>query len=451
MKALTPHDAAARAADLKKMRGDEKVRLDRIRDYLSNDPSLTWLPTGVPEEVRALAKLARVNMLKLVVDSVVQSLYVDGYTSATSPDAARGVWEIWQRNRMDARQIGIHRAAASYGAAYGIATPGDPVPVLRGASPRNCTAAYGDDEHWPEYVLERRRSGRWWLYDSGHAYPMKESDDSGALVLDGKAQRHGLDVCPVVRFLPTEDLDEPVVGEVEPLFVLQDQINVTTFLLLVAQHYGAHKQRYILGWMAKNEEERLKTAAGKLWTIPKKPGEVEVGEFDQTDLKGYIESREATLRHLAVISQTPANELLGQIVQVSAEALDAVNASNARKITERQTVLGEGHEQLLGQAGTLHGIALDPLAEVNWRDTEQRRLPTVVNALAVLAEKVGVPVEQLWEMVPGVSQSQVRRWRAATGDDQDREATGPDATDEGLERTNQPAAEVTESDLEEAA
>ncbi|GAB3115665.1 hypothetical protein GCM10027160_23340 [Streptomyces calidiresistens] len=412
--ALTTSETEDAARDLLRMRGAERPRLEQIRTYLTGDPTLTWLPQGVPQEVRALAAISRVNIVKLVADSTVQSMYVDGYTSAA---ADKRIWEIWQRNRMDRKQIGVHRAASVYGAGYVTVLPGKPVPVMRPHSPRYLTAAYGDDDDWPVYGLLHRGGPKWRLFDDQHVHELEtSSDDGNRLVHKGKFE-HEQDVCPIVRYLATEDLDDPVVGEIEPLFQLQDQINITTFLLLVAQHYGAHKQRYILGWMAKSEEQKLKVAASTLLTIPRKPGDVEVGEFAATDLSGYIESREATLRHLAVISQTPANELLGQLVQLSAEALDAVNASNQRKITERQTVIGEAHEQALGQAGSLLGIPVDPFAEIAWKDTERRKLPTVVAALAVLAEKLGVPERELWQMVPGVSQSQTRRWEAAAGHD----------------------------------
>ena len=66
---------------------------------------------------------------------VCQSMYVDGYRVAKTADNAPA-WELWQRNRMDARQIGVHRAGLAYGASYVTVLPGDPVTVMRGISPR---------------------------------------------------------------------------------------------------------------------------------------------------------------------------------------------------------------------------------------------------------------------------------------------------------------------------
>ena len=440
--ALSPAAAQGAAQDLLKMAGRERLRLDRIRDYIKGDVRFTWLPSGAPREIQALATLARVNILRLVPQSETQSLYVDGY-SRQDKDAAAKVWDVWQRNQWDARQLGVYRAASTYGAAYGITLPGEPVPVLRAASPRHLTAAYGDDDVWPEMALEKRRNGQWKLYDKTSVYTLYLGQ--GGFTWQ-RTESHGLPVCPVVRYVPTEDLDDPICGSVEPLLALQDQINLTTFLLLVAQHYGAHGQRYIIGWLA-SAQDRAKASASRFLTIPKKPSEISVGEFDQVDLKPYLDSREATMRHLAVISQTPANELLGQIVQVSAEALDAVNASNDRKLIERETSLGEGHEQLLGLAGTMIGVNEEPLAEMQWRDTAARRLGLVVSALAVLAEKLSVPVEELYSMVPGVSQTTVERWIAARQGDPDAAA---EAADQGPQEEAAQGAPAPPA-LEEAA
>ena len=118
------------------------------------------------------------------------------------------------------------------------------------------------------------------------------------------------------------ELDDEVRGKIEPLMPIQDQIDLTTFELLVAQHYGAFRQLYILGWTAESEAQQLKASAARLWTFEDSKDEMAVGEFAQTDLKGYLDSREASLRHAATISQAPAHELLGQTVNLSAEALE---------------------------------------------------------------------------------------------------------------------------------
>ena len=414
---LTEDQVVERVKMLQEVRDADRSRLDRIHDYMRNQQWFDWLPRVLPEELRKLAKVSRVNMLQFVVNAAVQNLYVDGYRAPREADDVPA-WEIWQRNKMDARQIGVHRAAVAYGASYVTVLPGDPVPVMRGASPRNMTVVYGSDDDWPQFALERRRNGEWRLMDAEAVYVVEIDDRNrnadGISLL--AVEEHGAGVTPVIRYRETDDLDDEVVGVVEPLIDLQDQINITTFGLHVAQHYGAFRQRWIVGWMAENQEEQLKAQASKLWTFEDSPSEIQLGEFEQTDLKGYLESREATLRHLSTVSQTPAHELLGQLVNLSAEALAAAEASHRRAITEYQTVMGESHEQSLGLGGELLGVETDPLAFARWRDTESRALGMVIDALGKAVQMLGIPPQELWDRAAdalGASQQELERWKAA--------------------------------------
>lgn len=420
---LNANRAVDQARQMVDWRNQERDRLHRIYGYLRGTQQHVWLSSSVPSEVRRMADMSRINVVKLVVDAVVQSLYVDGFR-APKANADVPAWDLWQRNRMDARQMGIHRAASAYGAGYLTVLPGDPVPVFRGVSPRNMTAVYGEDPDWPIWALEKRRTkagSLWRLFDDEAIYWVGEEPDGM-----GRSQwtfisseLHAAGVCPVVRFPDTEDLDDDGVrGEVEPLIPVQDQINLTTFALLVAQHYGAFRQRYIIGWLAESETQKLKASASQLWTFEDSPDDVKVGEFDQTDLKGYIDSREASLRHLAIISQTPVNELVGTLVNLSADALAAARDAHHRKLDERKTVRGERWEQALSLGGSYIGAPTDPAAWVRWRDTEARSLSQTADALGKMADQLGIPRRALWERIPGVTQNELDEWErmASEGD-----------------------------------
>lgn len=419
---LSDDDVVQQVKMLMEVREADSDRLDRIHDYITSQERFEWLPRVLPEELRKLAKVSRVNLLRFTVNSAVQSMYVDGYRALRESDDIPA-WEIWQRNKMDARQIGVHRAGIAFGAAYVTMLPGDPVPVMRGASPRNMTVVYGRDDDWPLYALEKLRNGEWRLIDNEAVYILEIDERSrnvdGIKILD--VEEHGAGVTPVIRYRETDDLDDEVIGIVEPLIDLQDQINITTFGLQVAQHYGAFRQRWIVGWLAETQEQKMRATASNLWTFEDDPTQVRLGEFGQTDLKGYLDSREATLRHLSTVSQTPAHELLGQLVNLSAEALAAAEASKRRAITEYQTVMGEAHEQALGLGGQLMGADVDPSAYVRWKDTEARSMAQMADALGKLVQMLGIPPEELWERVPGVSQQEIERWREAAADARQRD------------------------------
>jgi len=411
--ALTQTQAVAQTGVLLGWRSLDERRLERLYDYIHNRQRFLWLPADAPPEVRRIADMSRVNVLGLVISSVAQSMYIDGYR-APKAEAEEPAWDVWQRNKLDARQLGVHRAALSYGVSYVTVLPGEPVAVIRGHSPRNMTAVYGEDDDWPMWALERRRSAvkgkmLFRLFDDEAAYYMEA--DAGGKVQFISSESHGLGVVPVVRFLAQSDLDDGVVSEIEDLIHILDQINLTTFGLLVTQHYGAFPQRFISGWTPESDEDKLSAKQHKLWVFD--DPEAKAGQLPAAELEGYVQSRQDALRNLAAISQTPAHQLRGELVNLSAEALAAAEQAERRKVTERQTMFGEAWEQTLALAARVDGLEADPQAQVRWRDTEARAYAATVDALGKLAMMLGVPVQELWERIPGVTQQDVARWKAA--------------------------------------
>ena len=425
---LTAERAVEQARLLKAFHDTEREQLDEVRRYWKGRQGLpAVIPTAAPVEVKTMARLARVNVCSIVVDTLAQSLFVDGFRAKRDADDL-DVWKIWQANKMDARQGGIHRAAFAYRAAYTIVLPGDSMPVIRGASPRSMTVMYGEDPDWPLWGLERMGGGAWRLYDDTAVYHLAERASDDFVFLE--TREHNLGVTPIVRYLDEDDLDAdddvepahhghrndlmPMGGQIAPLQPLQDQIDLTTFGLLVAQHYAAFRQRYIIGWVAESEKELLKAGASQIMTFDQDASEMKIGEFEQTNLEGYIASREASLRHAASLSQTPVHELIGELVNLSAEALAAAEKGHERKVDERKTLLGEAHEQTLRLAGRIAGIEVPDDAQVVWRDTSARAFGATVDGLGKLAQMLGIPPQELWERIPGVTRQDVERWKAAS-------------------------------------
>lgn len=437
---LTEEQAAAQARELKQLYQGERQHLDLIRRYWKGVQRLpTVIPTSAPREVREMARISRVNVCKIIVDSLAQSLFVDNFRANgdSDDDGSAGssdedVWAIWQANKMDARQGAIHRAAAAYGAAYAIVLPGRPLPVIRPVSPRHLLAAYEDDPDWPVYALEFRGTwgGQkvWRLYDDQAVYQLVGNNRAAEFDVVS-IDAHGAGVTPVVRYLDEDDLDadddvtvdpltvndttKPMRGQIAPMMPLQDQIDLTTFSLKVAEWYSAFRQRYAIGWVPDDEAQKMKASASQLWTFDAEKGEMELGEFGQTSLDGYIESRESSIRHAATLSQTPVHELIGELVNLSAEALAAAEQGHERKVDERKSLLGESHEQTLRLAGSLANVTIPEDAEVVWRDTSARSFAATVDGLGKLVTMLGVPPEMLWERIPGVTKQDVQRWEAA--------------------------------------
>jgi hypothetical protein len=452
---LTKEAVIEQAKILHALHVTEREALDRVRRYWRGRQALPGVvPEGVPIQVRRLAEMSRVNVCRVVIDTLAQSMFVDGFRAEQDAEDA-AIWSAWQANKLDARQTGIHRATFAYGAGYAVVLPGDSAPVIRGVSPRNMTVLYGEDPDWPIWGFERLGRGLWRLYDDSAAYYLSYRDDAKGWEWVETAE-HGLEVTPVVRYLDEDDLDAGddvpaendrpgetssiLGGQITPLMPIQDQVDFTTFGLLTAQHYAAFRQRYAIGWVAPSEKElmeqmlsgddedpeataraaaaarraaAMQAGADRFWTFDENPEDMKIGEFAETNLEGYIRSREASLRHAATLSQTPVHELIGEMINLSAEALVAAENGRERKVDERKALLGESHEQTLWLAGKIARTEIPDDAQVVWRDTSARAFNTTVEALSAMVEKLGVPAEELWERIPGVTRQDIERWKKA--------------------------------------
>jgi hypothetical protein len=140
---------------------------------------------------------------------------------------------------------------------------------------------------------------------------------------------------------------------------------------------------------------------------------VKFGSLPAGPVGSLIDSIDMSIRHLAAISQTPPHHLLGQIANLSAEALLAAETALQRKIAEFQSIFGESWERVFRLAAELDGNASsaeDFHGEVQWRDMESRSLAQAADALGKLAEQLGIPKRGLWKRVPGVTQTEYEDW-----------------------------------------
>ena len=463
----------------------ESGRITMIREYLKDRVCDIYVPKSATAEYKKLVDQARFNVLPLLVSSVAQGLFIDGYRPANTIDNSP-VWDaVWQPNRMDARQSGIFRTALSYGYSYAVVLPGDPVPKITPYSPRRLTALYEDpiNDEWPEYaitvglahaVIEEDQPATMAVtvtvlddnfqyttdIPAGIVFPQPNGIYADPLPMEGLAidtgkvqvAEHGFGVCPVVRFLESfDDLDDGPVGIVQPMIPAQRQLNQTTFGLLMTQQYEAFKQRWVTG-MAIAEDadgtpvEPWNAAVNRVWQSDSP--DTRFGEFSQADLGGYLDSRDKTLLYVSSARQIPPHTLVvgNAVSNISAEALAALQSGHQLDIGEHKTAFGEAAEQLLrlcGRAMDDTGTWQDTSAQVVWRDTTPRSLAQVADALGKLAQLLDVPPRALWERIPGVTETDIKRWEMLA---EDRDALGDvsqllASTPPGADGTPVPGAE----------
>ncbi|MDQ5822376.1 MAG: phage portal protein, partial [Actinomycetota bacterium] len=306
---------------------------------------------------------------------------------------------------------------------YNLILPGQAgakkTPYMRPMSPLRSAAWFRDeDDEFPEIGLRRRGTTvdgtrLLELYDKDARYTFAQPKGDGWRL--SRTDEHGLGVTPFVRF--RDRLDDEAVGIIQPVINLQDRVNEVVFSTLIALQYASFRQRWATGLAVPEDDdgnpvEPFSAAVDRLW-IADSDG-ARFGDFAQTELSGHMLAYESTVRTLAAISQVSPNILTGDMVNVGAEALAQMEASTQRKISEYETLFGESWESSFRLAAKAAGDpgAADMAAQVRWRDTEARSLASTVDALGKIAQMLEVPVEALWEKIPGVTDTDVAYWKS---------------------------------------
>ena len=77
----------------------ERSPLDTIRRYWKGRQALAAvIPSSAPREVKELARIARVNVCEIVVDTLAQSTFVEGFRGK-GDEADSPVWKTWRAKR----------------------------------------------------------------------------------------------------------------------------------------------------------------------------------------------------------------------------------------------------------------------------------------------------------------------------------------------------------------
>lgn len=411
---------------------EQRTSLDIIDSWLNLSHEGPKIPRNASSEHKWIATLAKTPLLSTVVTTVAQALYCNGYKTSA---AGESPWRTWQANDFDHRQIAVHRAALGYGLAFTVVTPGadsqGPRSVIRGVSPRKMVAVYADpaEDDWPMYAarFEKATSSTFMvrLYDDDvvHFISLGAEGDAPAYV---EYREHDAGVPPVIRYSNMLDLEGRTDGEVGPLIPVAKRINKTDYDRMLAQHSNSWNLRVFSGIDAtagpnsasltpeeaaeqaqirlrQSDIVTLKDPASRAWSLPATP------------LEGFISSRDSDIDALASVAQIPVTAF-SKLSNISADTLVEIRAGLNQKVFERQVAFGKSHTQTLRLAAQLEGnqaAAEDYEAKMDWRDTRVRPWGQTVDALGKAAQMLGVPVEELWEELPWLDQTDLEDLKVA--------------------------------------
>lgn len=401
----------------------------RLEAWAKGEHERPFRPKETNGEYEAIEQNSKVPLLGLIVRIFGQGLELIDYMPGLDGKHDE-LWSIWTANQMPARQKRLWKAAFTGGIGYAQSLPGDTAPQIKLFSAKNMIAVYQDPEYdeWPMYAAEGTPANsthfHFRVLDDDKVYTLG-MDAEGSNVEFITEEGHGSGVTPIVRFAGEVDTEGSVEGEVERLIPIQAAIDQAKFDLQMTQTFSSFKIRYATG-MAKPEDaeesERVKLVLAQDRILMSENPESKFGTLDGTDLLGYIESGKASKQELATIAQVSPKAIVGAQANTAngAEAQAADEASTMRKLSDFETVFSPSIGQLFRLAGSqagIEGAAADYAGRCTWRDSEIRSLAQIADAVAKLADdKLGIPREALWEMLPGVTPEKVKAWKSYQGD-----------------------------------
>lgn len=417
-------------------RKNKRARLDRFRDYRDGKGGIPDVADGSSDEIKALAKQSVMNVCGPAVDTFDRSLSVVGFRSPSATDD-EAAWDWWQRHGLDAGQHKTHRASLTYGYSFVSVLPDDedePTPALW--SPQDVVAEWVDPERdlFPtSAMLIRSVAGGWSVLLVDEQWvtpgflPKAPKSDRGDGTVDtvnrldvqvtGEPWEHGATygdkpVCPVVRFvneLP-DSTDDPR-GEVEPLIDRQRAINSVNFDRLAVSRFGAFQQKVVLGWTA-DKGTLQKASTSSVWTFEEGPDEIDVKALPASPMTPYNELLREMKEQVALEAAIPMYGITGNLSNVSENTAALVEKAHQQKLSIKRELLGEKWELVIRLAAEMAGLeAPNAAAEVVWRETEARSFAQVVDGMVKLASvpdnAAGVPIEELLDFIPGMTQQRI--------------------------------------------
>lgn len=410
----------------------------RMRCYYDGDPPLAHLPDKARDAFRRLLRQSRLNICGLIVDATVERLQVDGIRLGDSETGDAEAWRIWQGNNLDADSDLLLTEAVKVGRAF----------VLVAPNPKDSSTPLVTPEDMTQAIVAYRPGSRrepvaglkcWlddWtgllmatLYLPGWIYKFQATAPKKGVIgkLEWKKRetpreewpaKNPLGELPLREIRNRPDLLGNARSEIEDVLDDQDRLNKTLIDRMMAQEFAAFRQRWMTGYEVPTDEsgqpiEPFKSAVDRLWVVEDE--NVKFGEFDATALAPYLEAAEADVRHMAARTRTPSQYLLGEMVNISGDALKAAESGLVSKIRQRMRPFGESLEDVvrlyLKAAGDMRDASR---CEVIWHNPEFRTEGELVDALTKM-DKLGVPREALWERW-GASQTEISRWKVMQSD-----------------------------------
>lgn len=430
---------------------DRQTEVGFWRRYYDGDHDLPAGPNQNRAAFERFQRLSRTNLCLLCAESMVHRMQVTGYRTGSDTASASAAWQLWQSAKLDARQSSVYRKAFSRSAAYVIVgvDPGNtarprvtiegPETVIVETDPADAMRRLAALRLWFDSIAARWMATLYlpgarfhWQYreqqKTGLGVSLRFTPDRWEMRTD---PARSLATVPVVPFLNADE-GEPARAEFAGGIDVQNRLNLTVLNRLTSERYAAFRQTVLLNYEIEEDPvtgepvSPYNPGADQVVTIP--PPEAgdpptTIQSLPQTDTSQMLRGVEADMRAFAAVTLTPVYYLPGDLINIGADSIAALDAGHVAKVRQRMAHWGEQWEEVMQLMADVAGLDQDLSAgEMVWARPENFN-PAQVADYAVKLRSAGVPLPLVAEQI-GWSPQQVAQLRTELAADALRATIG---------------------------
>ncbi len=383
-----------------------------------------------------MAGLATTNLTGLVVEATAERMEVEGFRFGDDPDSDKDAWRIWQESDFDAGSGEAITHALVYGRSFVSVDPDGPRLLVE--DPRQVVVAYSSDGRRDRLAalkvfIDEWTGGRFaTVYLPDAVYRFQDTNPSATTPAWVPRQVSGSPAASrnPLGEVPFFELRNRPLGrtrsEIANLVVPQQRLNQAVFNTDAVAEYGAFRQKWVTGIEVPRDPVTGKPVAPFSASVANlfvaDGQDAKFGDFNPTDLSGYLNLGREISTHIARISRVPVTYFLTDVANLSAEALALLVSGLVQKCRRRV----RGYEPALEGAMRLAFKSLgDPRAnqmsaEVRWATMETRSVAQDADAAVKLTagDNPVVTPQTAQEKYLGMSQTERDRdaaWRMENG------------------------------------
>lgn len=418
-------------------------RLDDYHDGNHPIPDVV-IRSKATKAYRLILDLADTNWPQLIVDSVDERLEVQGI-SLGDEELDKRAWDFWQTNGLDADSSLTHQSALTTARAFVIVWPsaGGGAPDITPEHASTCIVQYAPGSRRVRVAALRRweDAGRWYatLYRPDGVYKFQSKRLPGTTNSYSRTDWERREVpgevwplpnpfgplVPVVEVAVNRDLRPSpygrAFGEFERNVGHIDRINFATFSQIVAMTWSGFPLRALIGDPILRDDDGnplapFDVAADSLVQIENPDGKLM--QLPEANLENYGKTIDRYVQQLAAITKTPPHYLLGQLVNLSADAIRAAEAGLVSKVRRHQNRIGEAWEEVFRLSLIAAGQDVPASAQgaqIIWKDPESRSMAERADAAVKLKDIL--PWQALASKVLAATPQEIQAWSEQRGAD----------------------------------